>query len=180
MEWSCSCGAWHWWGAPNALLQVGHLLTYQAPACSTDLSSAGMFLWSADNPYCCAGYSVCCSSVTAAERSLRRRSAFEYINEDSSLEKWWICGDQILPLKNDEFAATRWFVADKKVKKLFAVEVMEETDRALNVMKNMPHVLPFMERVRLFRQWVEEERATATRVMHRWGIPILYVHAGDW
>ena len=38
-------GLWMWytpvWGELG--VQVSHLLIYQAPACSTDLSSAGMF-----------------------------------------------------------------------------------------------------------------------------------------
>ena len=32
------------------------------------------------------------------------------------------------------------------------------------VMKSMPHVLPFERRVLLFRQWIEQEREHAARV----------------
>jgi hypothetical protein len=39
----------------------------------------------------------------------------------------------------------------RRLAKEFDQEVMQETERALNVMKSIPHVLPFERRVLLFR-----------------------------
>ena len=63
-----------------------------------------------------------------------------------------------------------WLIADTKLAKAFEKEVMQETSRALQIMRHMPHVLPFDRRVLLFRKWVEIEHARCSTIRTRFKI----------
>ena len=74
-----------------------------------------------------------------------------------------ICQDRLGTNTRKTWRMKRSF-SRRRLAKEFDQEGMQETERALNVMKSIPHVLPFERRVLLFRQWVEEDRARAGAV----------------